>query len=112
MLTPHQAKYIAHDLTLQHAGGRLERLSQALFNASVNLNPHQIEAAIFALRLPLSKGVLLADEVGLGKTIEAGIVLKYCSRLFIYQSDGFIKPGLHVVDLDENHASLADLDEC
>lgn len=74
-LTPHQAKYIAHDLTLQHAGGGLERLSQALFNASVDLNPHQIEAAVFALQSPLSKGVLLADEVGLGKTIEAGIVL-------------------------------------
>ena len=71
-LTPHQAKYIAHDLTLQHAGGGLDRLSQALFNASVDLNPHQIEAAVFALRSPLSKGVLLADEVGLGKTIEAG----------------------------------------
>ncbi len=75
MLTPHQAKYIAHDLTLQHAGGGIDRLSQALFNASVDLNPHQIEAAVFALRSPLSKGVLLADEVGLGKTIEAGIVL-------------------------------------
>lgn len=74
-LTPHQAKYIAHDLTLLHSGGGIDRLSQALFNASVDLNPHQIEAAVFALRSPLSKGVLLADEVGLGKTIEAGIVL-------------------------------------
>ena len=74
-LTPCQAKYIAHDLTLQHAGGDLQRLSQALFNASVDLNPHQIDAAIFALHSPLSKSVLLADEVGLGKTIEAGIVL-------------------------------------
>ena len=74
-LTPHQAKYIAHELTLQHSGGGIDRLSQALFNASVDLNPHQIDAAVFALRSPLSKGVLLADEVGLGKTIEAGIVL-------------------------------------
>lgn len=74
-LTSHQAKYIAHDLTLQHSGGGMDRLSQALFNASVDLNPHQIEAAVFALRSPLSKGVLLADEVGLGKTIEAGIVM-------------------------------------
>lgn len=74
-LTPCQAKYIAHDLTLQHAGGDLQRLSQALFNASVDVNPHQIDAAIFALHSPLSKSVLLADEVGLGKTIEAGIVL-------------------------------------
>lgn len=74
-LTPHQAKYISHYLTLQHSGGGIDRLSQALFNASVDLNPHQIEAAVFALRSPLAKGVLLADEVGLGKTIEAGIVM-------------------------------------
>lgn len=47
----------------------------SLFDAAVDLNPHQIEAALFALQSPLSKGVLLADEVGLGKTIEAGIVL-------------------------------------
>lgn len=65
MITAHHAKYLAHDLTLQHAGGGIDRLSQALFNASVDLNPHQIEAAVFALRSPVSKGVLLADEVGL-----------------------------------------------
>lgn len=47
----------------------------SLFDASVDLNPHQIEAAMFALNSPLSKGAILADEVGLGKTIEAGIVL-------------------------------------
>ncbi|WP_419861784.1 SNF2-related protein [Candidatus Palauibacter sp.] len=47
----------------------------ALFDAAVDLNPHQIEAALFAIQSPLSKGVILADEVGLGKTIEAGIVL-------------------------------------
>ena len=34
-----------------------------------------MDAALFAFRSPLSKGELLADEVGLGKTIEAGIVL-------------------------------------
>ncbi len=47
----------------------------SLFDASVDLNPHQIEAAMFVLKSPLSKGVILADEVGLGKTIEAGLVL-------------------------------------
>ena len=47
----------------------------ALFDAAVDLNPHQIEASLFALQSPLSEGVILADEVGLGKTIEAGIVL-------------------------------------
>ena len=40
-----------------------------------HLNPHQVEAALFALKSPFSKGVVLADEVGLGKTIEAGIVI-------------------------------------
>ena len=74
-LTAWQAKYIARALSLQHAGGGIDRLSQALFNASVDLNPHQIDAALFALQSPLSGGALLADEVGLGKTIEAGIVL-------------------------------------
>jgi hypothetical protein len=47
----------------------------SLLDASVDLNPHQIEAAMFAFRSPFSKGVLLADEVGLGKTIEAGLVI-------------------------------------
>ena len=73
-LTPHQAKYFAHDLTRRAANG-MDRLSMSLFDAAVDLNPHQIEAALFALESPLSKGVILADEVGLGKTIEAGIVL-------------------------------------
>ena len=74
MVTPHHAKYFAHDLTRRAAGG-MDRLSMSLFDAAVDLNPHQIEAALFALDSPLSKGVILADEVGLGKTIEAGIVL-------------------------------------
>jgi len=74
MTTAYHAKYFAHDLTRRATGG-VDRLSSALFDASVDLNPHQIEAAVFALQSPLSKGVILADEVGLGKTIEAGIVL-------------------------------------
>jgi len=73
-LTPHHAKYFAYDLTRRAATG-MDRLSMSLFDAAVDLNPHQIEAALFALESPLSKGILLADEVGLGKTIEAGIVL-------------------------------------
>ena len=73
-LTPHHARYYAHDLTRKAASG-MDRLSMSLFDAAVDLNPHQIEAALFALSSPLSQGVILADEVGLGKTIEAGIVL-------------------------------------
>ncbi len=70
-----QAKYFAWELTRRRRGGDLDRIGQALFDAAVDLNPHQIEAALFALQNPLSKGVLLADEVGLGKTIEAALVL-------------------------------------
>ena len=73
-LTPYHAKYYAHELSLEHSAG-LERLTQALHDAKVDLNPHQVEAALFALRSPLSKEVCFADEVGLGKTIEAGLVL-------------------------------------
>lgn len=75
MITDYQAKYFAHELTIRHAAGGVDSLSQSLFDASVDLNPHQINAALFALDNPLSQGVVLADEVGLGKTIEAGLVL-------------------------------------
>ena len=74
MLTNYHAAYFAHELN-RVGGNGVDRLGRALFDACVDLNPHQIEAAMFALRSPLSKGVLLADEVGLGKTIEAGLVL-------------------------------------
>ncbi|MCA6128321.1 ATP-dependent helicase [Thalassolituus oleivorans 4BN06-13] len=75
MISPYHAKYYAHELTCLHAADSVDRLSQSLFDATVDLNPHQIEAALFALRNPLQQGVLLADEVGLGKTIEAALVL-------------------------------------
>ena len=75
MSTACHARYFAHDLTRRLATSGVERLARSLFDACVDLNPHQIEAALFAFRTPLSKGVLLADEVGLGKTIEAGLVL-------------------------------------
>lgn len=74
MLTNYHAKYYAYELT-KVGGNGVDRIGQSLFDASVDLNPHQVEAALFALHSPLSKGVLLADEVGLGKTIEAGLAL-------------------------------------
>ena len=74
MTTPYHARFFAHQLTRQGGEG-VERLSRSLFDACVDLNPHQIETALFALRSPVSKGVLLADEVGLGKTIEAGLLI-------------------------------------
>ena len=74
-MTPYHCQYWAHLLTLKGAGGSIENLTRSISNARVDLNPHQVDAALFALRSPLSKGAILADEVGLGKTIEAGIVL-------------------------------------
>jgi len=75
LISAYHAKYYAHELTRRHTADGVDRLSQSLFDASVDLNPHQIEAALFALRNPLQEGVLLADEVGLGKTIEAALVV-------------------------------------
>lgn len=74
-ITDYHAKYFAHELTKRCSSDSLEKLSSTLSNAQVDLNPHQIEAALFAFKSPLSKGAILADEVGLGKTIEAGLVL-------------------------------------
>jgi len=74
-LTDHQAKLFAMELQRRHPVGDSARIGSALLDAQVDLNPHQVDAALFAFRSPFSKGVILADEVGLGKTIEAGLVL-------------------------------------
>ena len=74
-LTDFQAKYFAYELTKRSPSDSPEKLAGAVASAQVDLNPHQVDAALFAFRSPLSKGALLADEVGLGKTIEAGLVL-------------------------------------
>ncbi|MEO8801805.1 MAG: SNF2-related protein [Rudaea sp.] len=74
-ITDYHAKYIAHELTRRFPPDSSEKLAGAVASAQVDLNPHQVDAALFAFQSPLSKGALLADEVGLGKTIEAGLVL-------------------------------------
>lgn len=74
-LTDFHAKYFAHELTKRCASDSVEKLAAVLADAQVDLNPHQVEAALFAFRSPFSKGAILADEVGLGKTIEAGLLL-------------------------------------
>ncbi|MDQ3045680.1 MAG: DEAD/DEAH box helicase, partial [Chloroflexota bacterium] len=74
-LTDYQAKYFAYELTRLAAPDSLDKLASAVASAQVDVNPHQVDAALFAFRSPLAKGALLADEVGLGKTIEAGLVL-------------------------------------
>lgn len=74
-LTAYQAQYFAYELTRKRSADDLDKLTASLQDAKVDMNPHQVEAALFAFKSPLSKGALLADEVGLGKTIEAGIIL-------------------------------------
>ena len=52
-----------------------ERYVESFRRAAVDANPHQLEAVAFALgRIP-EGGAMLCDEVGLGKTIEAGLIL-------------------------------------
>lgn len=75
MITSYQAKYYATLLSQKSVGGNIDCIAQSLLNAAVDINPHQIDAALFAFKSPLNKGVILADEVGLGKTIEAGLVI-------------------------------------
>src|SRR2546421_1343132 len=74
-LTDYQAKYFAHELTKRSPSDSPEKLAGAVAAAQVDLNPHQVDAALFAFHSPFSQGALLADEVGLGKTIEAGLVI-------------------------------------
>ena len=75
MPTDVHSKLYAHELRRRHASGDAEKLAGTLLDAQVDLNPHQVAAALFAFNSPLSKGAILADEVGLGKTIEAGLLL-------------------------------------
>ena len=74
-LSASQAKYFAYWLTRSLPSDSLGKFTASLQDAQVDLTPHQIDAALFAFKSPLSKGAILADEVGLGKTIEAGIIL-------------------------------------
>ena len=74
-LTNYQAKYYAYELQRSYANDHVGKLAGLLFDAQVEPKPHQIDAALFALQTPFLPGVILADEVGLGKTIEAGIII-------------------------------------
>lgn len=75
LYTPHQLKYMAWELSRRRNSASDDKFTGVLSEAKVDLNPHQVEAALFAFRSPLSKGAVLADEVGLGKTIEAALVI-------------------------------------
>ncbi len=67
--------YLAYKLTEKKPVSDPEKLNNSIRSANIDLNPHQVDAAIFAFKSPLSRGAILADEVGLGKTIEAGLII-------------------------------------
>jgi superfamily II DNA or RNA helicase len=71
--THYHSQYLAHRITLE--GVDDDAFAKSLSTARVDLNPHQVDAALFALQPPLPRGAILADEVGLGKTIEASLVI-------------------------------------
>ncbi len=74
-ITDYQAKYYANLLTRKAPSDDKEKMISTILDAQVEPKPHQIDAAVFAFRSPFASGAILADEVGLGKTIEAGLVI-------------------------------------
>ena len=73
-LTRFHERLLVEELTVK-GGDSQSRLASSLSDSRVDMNPHQVEAANFALESLSRGGCMLADEVGLGKTIETGIVL-------------------------------------
>jgi hypothetical protein len=68
-------RMLAEDLVRVRRPDDRERYAASQRQARIDPNPHQIDAVIFALRRLREGGCILADEVGLGKTIEAGLVI-------------------------------------
>jgi adenine-specific DNA-methyltransferase len=68
-------RVLAEDLIRVRRPDDRERYAASQRQARIDPNPHQIDAVIFALRRLREGGCILADEVGLGKTIEAGLVI-------------------------------------
>ena len=74
-LHPIHRRYYAEDLVRQRRANERRRQVSSQRRGRVDPNPHQIDAVMFALRRIPEGGCILADEVGLGKTIEAGLVI-------------------------------------
>jgi superfamily II DNA or RNA helicase len=77
MTAPHpiQRRYLAEQIVRLRRADEEERYASSQRQGRIDPNPHQIDAVIFALKRIPEGGCILADEVGLGKTIEAGLVL-------------------------------------
>ncbi|HEX2692235.1 MAG TPA: SNF2-related protein, partial [Kofleriaceae bacterium] len=70
-----QRLYLAEDLVRRRRADEYRRQVASQRAARIDPNPHQIDAVIFALERIPDGGCIRADEVGLGKTIEAGLVI-------------------------------------
>src|SRR4051812_41056001 len=75
LVHPAQRRLLAEDLVRRRRSDEQRRYCAPQRSARIDANPHQIEAVIFALARLREGGCILADEVGLGKTIEAGLVI-------------------------------------
>src|SRR5881397_1895733 len=77
MTAPHpiQRRYLAEQIVRLRRADEEERYASSQRQGRIDPNPHQINAVVFALRRIPEGGCILADEVGLGKTIEAGLVM-------------------------------------
>jgi SNF2 family DNA or RNA helicase len=74
-IAPELKKLIAYELTLLHPQDSPEAAARMIGEAKIDPNPHQIEAALYGYQALQRGGAILADEVGLGKTIEAGLII-------------------------------------
>ena len=72
---PIQRRFFAEDLVRLRRADEQHRYVASQRAGRIDPNPHQIDAVIFALSRIPQGGCILADEVGLGKTIEAGLVM-------------------------------------
>ncbi len=69
------SRILMEKLTLKRNPTDYQSYIETFRESLVDANPHQIESVVFALEKLESGGCILADETGLGKTIEAGLVI-------------------------------------
>jgi len=83
-------------LTHHRLSGRLANLIYSLDATNTDFYPHQYKPVLAMINSP-TKGVLIGDEVGLGKTIEAGLIWTELRSRFQYNRllvvcKAFLKP--------------------
>src|SRR4029077_12383742 len=75
VLHPLKRRLLAEELTRLRRADEQRRYAASQRRGRIDPNPHQIDAVVFALKGIPEGGCILADEVGLGKTIEAGLII-------------------------------------